>query len=49
MVSQVVEHHWVAGVNGVGSGEELHSILDGICLLVIELQNSQTNKSADTL
>lgn len=45
----MVEHHGVAGVNCVGSGKELHSILDGICLFVVELQNSQTNKSPNTL
>lgn len=37
VVGEVVEHHGVTWVDGVGPGQELHSVLDGIRLLVVEL------------
>lgn len=49
VVSKVIEHHRVAWINGVCPGEQLHSILDGICLFVVELQDSQTHQSSHTL
>lgn len=49
VIGQVVEHHGVAGVDGVGSGQELHSIFDGISFLVVELQNGQANQSSNAL
>ena len=49
MVGQVVQHHGVAGVNGVGPREELHTIFDGVWLLAVELQNSQAHEGSDAL
>ena len=37
VVGQVIQHHGVAGVNGVGPREELHTIFDGVGLLAVEL------------
>lgn len=49
VIGQVVEHHGVARVDGVGSRQQLHSVFDGVGLLVVELQNGQANQSSDTL
>lgn len=49
VIGQVVEHHGVARVDRVGSWQQLHSILDGVGFLVVELQNGQANQSANTL
>lgn len=49
VVGEVIEHHGVAGVDGVRPRQELDSVLDGICLLVVELQNRQPHKSSHTL
>lgn len=49
VVGKVVEHHGVAGVDGVGARQELHSVLDGVGLFVVELQNRQTDKRSHTL
>ena len=32
VVGQVVENHGAGGVNGVGLGEQLHPLLDGVML-----------------
>lgn len=48
MVGEVIEHHGVAGVNGVGSRKQLHPVLDGVGLFVVELQHSQTHQSSHT-
>ncbi len=44
----MIEHHGVAGVNGVGSGKQLHTVLDGVGLFAVELQHSQTHQSSHT-
>lgn len=49
VIGQVVEHHGVAGVDRVGSRQQLHSIFDGVGLLVVELQNGEANQSSNTL
>lgn len=45
----MVKHHRVAGVDGVGPWQELDSVLYGVCLFVVELQNRQTNERSHTL
>lgn len=49
MVGQVVEHHGVARVDGVGSGEQLHAVLDGVGLFVVELEDGETNQGSHAL
>ena len=49
VVCEVVEHHGVGGVYGVGLGEKLHAVLDGILRLVIQLQNCQTDQRTNTV
>ena len=49
VVGQVVEDHGVGGVNGVGFGEQLHPLLDGLMLLGVELQDGQPHQRPHTL
>lgn len=46
VVGQVVEHHGVAGVDGVGPRQQLHAVLDGVGLLVVELQHRQPHQGS---
>lgn len=32
VISQVIQHHWITGINCVSPREELNTILDGISL-----------------
>lgn len=48
MIGEVIEHHRIAGVNGVGSGKQLHAVLDGVGLFIVELQHSQTHQCSHT-
>ena len=45
----MVEHHGVGGVDGVGPGEQLYPILDGILGLVVEFQDGKAHQGAHTL
>ena len=39
MVCQVIENHGVSGINGVGLGEKLHPLFNGIVVLAVELKD----------
>lgn len=45
----MVEHHGVAGVDGVSSGEQLHAVLDGVGFFVVEFEDGETDQGAHAL
>lgn len=49
VVSQMVEHHGIGGVNSVGLGEKLHPFLYGVVVLAVELEDGQANEGSHTL
>jgi hypothetical protein len=49
MICQMVEHHRVRRVDGIGLGQQLYTILDRLGVFVVELENSQAHQGSHTL
>lgn len=49
MVSQMIENHWIGGIDGISFGEHLNSSSDAFRLLLVESQDRKSDQSADAL